>query len=68
MNNFAITFTLYKGGDTPSNQVDSTQSGASATSETNLIVNEGERLIGVWQGGATNTWATLNLLGSMDGI
>ncbi len=56
---------VYRNVETPSTLVDSTYSGNSATSETNLDVRVGERLLFVWSGGTTDAIATIVISGEV---
>lgn len=59
----SVMLTLYRNSDLPGNVIDSTYQGVQATSETDITLLEGERLIAIWTGGSPGTIATLNITG-----
>lgn len=58
-------FFLYKNHETPSTLLDSTYSGNGATTETDIEIRPGERLLGVWVGGTPGAYATMIVNGEM---
>lgn len=58
-----IMLTIYRNAILPGNIIDSTYQGAQATSETDILLLEGERLIAEWTGGTAGQNATLVITG-----
>lgn len=59
-------FTLYLNSITPGGMRDSTYSGDGSTSETNIHMRAGDRLVGIWTGADTGSHATLTIRGSKE--
>lgn len=57
------TVVTYRSAVSDANQIDSTYSGFSATSDTRVLIQSGESLIAEWEGGPSLGYATLRVEG-----
>lgn len=65
LSNDFITLIVYRNFATPTNILDSTKAGVQATSETDLNLLEGEKMIFAWAGGTPNTPAIMIVNGEI---
>lgn len=64
--NGSSRFFLYRNNTSPSSILDSTYSGDSDTSETDLLLNTLDTLVAVWTGGDLGTVAQINVTGEQE--
>jgi hypothetical protein len=59
-------FYLYLNSITPGGLRDSTYQGDGSTSETNIPMRAGDKLVGIWTGGDAGAYATLTIRGQKE--